>query len=157
MRYTESCPSGRRCGTRNAVLRFPFCPPENRCFTRDLPGSNFSGIQHILHTFLAFFLQLNTRRRIEVVITSSTRNRVVGDEPARGFDSHRLRQGSASRFSACRFPYFLITNLISEYQPESVKCHSSFQRIPLSIDNPNARKCWPLCRYRCARAIFVRY
>ena len=107
--------------------------------------------------FLHFFLQLNTRRRIEVVITSSTRNRVVGDEPARGFDSHRLRQRSASRISACRFPYFLITNLIFEYHPGSVKYHSSFRRIPLSIDNPNARKCWPLCRYRCVRAIFVRY
>ncbi len=30
------------------------------------------------------------RRRIEVAITSLTRNQVVG-QPARGFESHRLR------------------------------------------------------------------
>ena len=31
-------------------------------------------------------------RCIEEVITRTTRNRFVGDEPARGFESHRLRQ-----------------------------------------------------------------
>ena len=31
-------------------------------------------------------------RRIEVVITRTTRNRLIGDEPVRGFESHRLRQ-----------------------------------------------------------------
>ena len=56
------------------------------------------------YAFLAWFScifpqniqHFHSWRRIEVVITSSTRNRVVGDEPARGFDSHRLRQRSAS-------------------------------------------------------------
>lgn len=41
----------------------------------------------------------NLRRRIEEVITSATRNRVVG-QPARGFESHRLRQRRNSTFFA---------------------------------------------------------
>ena len=31
-----------------------------------------------------------------MVVTRTIRNRFVGDEPARGFESHRLRQSSAS-------------------------------------------------------------
>ena len=38
------------------------------------------------------FYGIYTWRRIEVVVTRTTRNRFVGDEPARGFESHRLRQ-----------------------------------------------------------------
>ncbi|MCH5253217.1 MAG: hypothetical protein J1F22_09650, partial [Lachnospiraceae bacterium] len=34
----------------------------------------------------------HTWRRIEVVITRTTRNRLIGDEPVRGFESHPLRQ-----------------------------------------------------------------
>ena len=47
----------------------------------------------------------NLRRRIEEVITSATRNRVVG-QPARGFESHRLRQ-TESRLNP-RLWYFCI-------------------------------------------------
>ena len=38
------------------------------------------------------------RRRIEVVITRTTRNRLSG-ETLRGFESHRLRQNCMSRLS----------------------------------------------------------
>ena len=34
-----------------------------------------------------------------MVITGTTRNRLAGDEPARGFESHRLRHGVASFIS----------------------------------------------------------
>ena|GEM_PF-6551755 len=36
-------------------------------------------------------LSLPLRRGTEVAVTGPTRNRVVGDEPARGFESHPLR------------------------------------------------------------------
>ena len=38
-------------------------------------------------------------RCIEEVITRTTRNRFVGDEPARGFESHHLRQSSLEAFA----------------------------------------------------------
>ena len=41
--------------------------------------------------------QALVRRCIEVVITSSTRNRVGGDEPSRGFESHRLRHAAGAK------------------------------------------------------------
>ena len=44
---------------------------------------------NILYVF-PYFQKYIIRRRIEVAITSLTRNQVVG-QPARGFESHRLR------------------------------------------------------------------
>ncbi len=43
-------------------------------------------------------------RRIEVVITRTTRNRLIGDEPVRGFESHRLRHKN-SHTKRCGYFY----------------------------------------------------
>lgn len=40
-------------------------------------------------------------RCIEVVVTRTTRNRFVGEEPARGFESHHLRQYVALTVKLC--------------------------------------------------------
>ena len=40
---------------------------------------------------------------IEVVITRTTRNRLIGDEPVRGFESHPLRQSGLRRVFAAAF------------------------------------------------------
>lgn len=57
-------------------------------------------------------------RRIEVAITSLTRNQVVG-QPARGFESHRLRQQvepahNYTLTNVSAFFHFLYTTMISD-------------------------------------------
>ena len=56
----------------------------------------FALIRYNIHC-CRLFLQQDIRRRIEVVITRTTRNRLIGDEPVRGFESLRLRQSLESQ------------------------------------------------------------
>ena len=57
---------------------------------RLLTNRSFSQIKAFLFFLVCAIIDLVIWRRIEVVITSLTRNQVVG-QPARGFESHRLR------------------------------------------------------------------
>ena len=59
--------------------------------------------------------RLNIWRRIEEVITRTTRNRLAGDEPARGFESHRLRHVVADCVSFAAT--FLMSPLIHSVAP----------------------------------------
>ena len=52
-------------------------------------------------------------RCIEEVITRTTRNRFVGDEPARGFESHHLRQRLLGEFFSKEFSFYSNAELIA--------------------------------------------
>lgn len=41
-----------------------------------------------------------------MVITRTTRNRLIGDEPVRGFESHRLRQGLVVDYPLQAFTFY---------------------------------------------------
>ena len=104
LRYTESCPRGRRCDTRNRVGRFPEWP------RKPLILRASSAFLHFFKTeYLRFFYALSTIstlgsqsagnpqslentawRCIEVVVTRLTRNQLTG-QTVRGFESLHLR------------------------------------------------------------------
>ena len=69
---------------------------------RLLTNRSFSQIKAFLFFLVCAIIDLVIWRRIEVVITSLTRNQVVG-QPARGFESHRLRLLKTPRVPAREF------------------------------------------------------
>ena len=74
---------------------------------------------NILYVF-PYFQKYIIRRRIEVAITSLTRNQVVG-QPARGFESHRLRFLLFSiQKKSCQAGLFLFSKITVDSGQKSV-------------------------------------
>ena len=98
---TEGYSSGRRGVTRKRVTILE-ASPENvlifQGFRGIVPQKTFRFSLLVFSPISGLFRRSGTHNLtcsgIEAVITRTTRNRLVGQKPARGFESHPLRQTS---------------------------------------------------------------
>ena len=85
-----------------------------------------------------------------MVVTRTIRNRFVGDEPARGFESHLLRQFPLEKHGFCRafliFPdfsgalIFVLNQFLPQFSPDSYQFSpesAHFQPILGDSSRPN--------------------
>ena len=152
----ESCPSGRRCSTRNAVdwkvsrVRIPNSPPPDWVWTQSAFRTQF------LFWFYARIWSWYLFRNGEIKMASDCG---FYDLTPFSFDARLRRQlhvKCENQAFHARTEQHLVPNFTTGWQrmipPEEGGPLPSFQRSAFSTARPDARKYLPWWKYRCVPA-----